>query len=229
MADAPASVVIIGAGLAGAKTAEALREQGYAGPVTLLGSESELPYERPPLSKGYLAGKAPFEDAVVHPQDVVRRARRRPTLASPRWSPCCRAATRSNSPTAPGSTTGHSSWPPAPSRGACRSRAQTRHSPCAPTPTRTPCGRHSARTSVWSSSAAGGSASRSRQRRATRAPMSPCWSRPSYRCSASWDARWRAVFADLHRDHGVDLRLGVLPRAHRFGPRSSCGRHRDSR
>jgi 3-phenylpropionate/trans-cinnamate dioxygenase ferredoxin reductase subunit len=69
MAGTPSSVVIVGAGLAGAKTAEALREQGYAGPVTLVGSESELPYERPPLSKGYLAGKAPFEDAVVHPQD----------------------------------------------------------------------------------------------------------------------------------------------------------------
>ena len=70
MADsAPDSVVIVGGGLAGAKTAEALREQGYAGPVTLLAGEGELPYERPPLSKGYLAGKDEFEKAVVHPQE----------------------------------------------------------------------------------------------------------------------------------------------------------------
>ncbi len=65
----PSSVVIVGGGLAGAKTAEALRDQGYAGPVTLFAREDELPYERPPLSKAYLAGKAEFGDAVVHPEE----------------------------------------------------------------------------------------------------------------------------------------------------------------
>jgi NADPH-dependent 2,4-dienoyl-CoA reductase/sulfur reductase-like enzyme len=69
MAEGPESVVIVGGGLAGAKTAEALREQGYAGPVTLLAAEDELPYERPPLSKGYLMGKDEFEKAVVHPEE----------------------------------------------------------------------------------------------------------------------------------------------------------------
>jgi 3-phenylpropionate/trans-cinnamate dioxygenase ferredoxin reductase subunit len=68
MSDSPESVVIVGAGLAGAKAAEALRDRGYAGPITLIGDESELPYERPPLSKGYLAGKAAFDSAVVHPE-----------------------------------------------------------------------------------------------------------------------------------------------------------------
>src|SRR5581483_7090266 len=63
------SVVIIGGGLAGAKTAEALRERGFEGTVVLAASEHRLPYERPPLSKGYLAGSAPFEEAVVHPAD----------------------------------------------------------------------------------------------------------------------------------------------------------------
>jgi NADPH-dependent 2,4-dienoyl-CoA reductase/sulfur reductase-like enzyme len=62
------NVVIVGGGLAGAKTAEALRDKGFGGPITLISAESELPYERPPLSKGYLAGDAKFEDAVVHPQ-----------------------------------------------------------------------------------------------------------------------------------------------------------------
>ena len=69
MAQTPSSVVIVGGGLAGAKTAEALRSQGYDGPVTLIGAERHLPYERPPLSKDYLAGKAEFADAIVHPAD----------------------------------------------------------------------------------------------------------------------------------------------------------------
>ncbi|MFD9870232.1 NAD(P)/FAD-dependent oxidoreductase [Streptomyces niveus] len=59
--------VIVGAGLAGAKAAEALREEGFDGPIALLGEESERPYERPPLSKGYLQGKDERETAFVHP------------------------------------------------------------------------------------------------------------------------------------------------------------------
>lgn len=63
----PEKVVIIGGGLAGAKTAEALREKGFEGSVTLVAAEDHLPYERPPMSKDYLAGKGNFNDAVVHP------------------------------------------------------------------------------------------------------------------------------------------------------------------
>ncbi len=58
--------VIIGASLAGAKAAETLREEGFAGHIVLLGSELELPYERPPLSKGYLLGKADKASIYVH-------------------------------------------------------------------------------------------------------------------------------------------------------------------
>jgi 3-phenylpropionate/trans-cinnamate dioxygenase ferredoxin reductase subunit len=58
--------VIVGAALAGAKAAEALREEGFDGRVVLIGSEDELPYERPPLSKEYLRGEAPREKARVH-------------------------------------------------------------------------------------------------------------------------------------------------------------------
>src|SRR5688500_8962065 len=46
-----ACMVIVGAGEAGARAALALREAGYSGPVTLIGEEPHLPYERPPLSK----------------------------------------------------------------------------------------------------------------------------------------------------------------------------------
>src|SRR5688500_1704731 len=60
--------VIVGAGLAGAKAAEALRDEGFDGRVVLLGDEPEQPYERPPLSKDYLRGESPREKAHVHPE-----------------------------------------------------------------------------------------------------------------------------------------------------------------
>jgi len=60
--------VIVGAGLAGAKAAQALREQGYDGELILFGDEQLPPYERPPLSKSYLMGASPWEEALVHPE-----------------------------------------------------------------------------------------------------------------------------------------------------------------
>jgi 3-phenylpropionate/trans-cinnamate dioxygenase ferredoxin reductase component len=59
--------VIAGASLAGAKAAETLRAGGFGGPVILIGAEQERPYERPPLSKDYLLGKADRESIYVHP------------------------------------------------------------------------------------------------------------------------------------------------------------------
>jgi 3-phenylpropionate/trans-cinnamate dioxygenase ferredoxin reductase component len=58
--------VIVGAGLAGAKAAEALREEGFDGRIVLVGAEPSPPYERPPLSKSYLVGDSTAEDARVH-------------------------------------------------------------------------------------------------------------------------------------------------------------------
>src|SRR5690242_11856796 len=58
--------VIAGAGLAGAKAAETLREEGFDGRVVLIGSEAERPYERPPLSKDYLLGGVGREKVYVH-------------------------------------------------------------------------------------------------------------------------------------------------------------------
>lgn len=59
--------VVVGAGLAGAKAAQTLREEGYEGPVLLLGAEPHRPYERPPLSKEYLQGASEREKVFVHP------------------------------------------------------------------------------------------------------------------------------------------------------------------
>jgi 3-phenylpropionate/trans-cinnamate dioxygenase ferredoxin reductase subunit len=58
--------VIVGAGLAGAKAAETLRDEGFGGPIVLIGDEDEHPYERPPLSKDYLMGKAERDSVFVH-------------------------------------------------------------------------------------------------------------------------------------------------------------------
>lgn len=58
-------VLIVGAGHAGAQAAIALRQNKFAGSIGLLGDEPELPYERPPLSKEYLAGDKPFERLLI--------------------------------------------------------------------------------------------------------------------------------------------------------------------
>jgi 3-phenylpropionate/trans-cinnamate dioxygenase ferredoxin reductase subunit len=58
--------VIVGGGLAGAKAAETLRDEGFDGRVVIVGAESQLPYERPPLSKSYLGGESTLAEAQVH-------------------------------------------------------------------------------------------------------------------------------------------------------------------
>ena len=63
------SVAVVGGGLAAAKAVEALRDGGFGGRVVLFSAERHLPYERPPLSKGYLLGNDPLEQAFVHPQE----------------------------------------------------------------------------------------------------------------------------------------------------------------
>jgi NADPH-dependent 2,4-dienoyl-CoA reductase/sulfur reductase-like enzyme len=61
--------VIVGASLAGAKAAETLRDEGFDGEIVLIGSEHDRPYERPPLSKGYLLGNDERDSVYVHPAD----------------------------------------------------------------------------------------------------------------------------------------------------------------
>lgn len=60
------TLAIIGGGLAGATAAAELRERGYDGPVVLYAAERHLPYERPPLSKGFLLGRDPLDSMYVH-------------------------------------------------------------------------------------------------------------------------------------------------------------------
>jgi len=80
----PGHVVVVGAGLAGLRTIEDLRGRGYAGPVTLVGAEPRLPYDRPPLSKKLMTGA--LDDTTLRPdldslQVEVRLAERAVALA----------------------------------------------------------------------------------------------------------------------------------------------------
>lgn len=63
----PGTVVIVGAGLAGARCAETLRSEGFEGEVVLVGDEPHAPYERPALSKEFLAGKKSLEELALRP------------------------------------------------------------------------------------------------------------------------------------------------------------------
>ena len=65
-----ADVVIVGAGHGGAQAALALRQHGFEGTILIVGREPEPPYERPPLSKEYLAREKPFERLLLRPAQV---------------------------------------------------------------------------------------------------------------------------------------------------------------
>jgi 3-phenylpropionate/trans-cinnamate dioxygenase ferredoxin reductase subunit len=68
-----ADFVVLGAGLCGASAAIALRKYSVDARITLIGDESEAPYERPPLSKGYLRGEQPFEKLLFRPPEFYAR------------------------------------------------------------------------------------------------------------------------------------------------------------
>ncbi|HEY6089767.1 MAG TPA: FAD-dependent oxidoreductase [Gemmatimonadaceae bacterium] len=69
----PTSVFIVGASAAGIACAEMLRREGYRGPITLADRDPDAPYDRPNLSKDYLAGNAPEEWLPLHPRDFFEK------------------------------------------------------------------------------------------------------------------------------------------------------------
>ncbi|KQR81239.1 NAD(P)/FAD-dependent oxidoreductase [Sphingomonas sp. Leaf343] len=82
-------ILIVGAGHAGAQAAIALRQRKFVGSIAILGEEPELPYERPPLSKDYLAGDKPFDRLLIRPaafwveRDVTMLTGRRVVAVDP--------------------------------------------------------------------------------------------------------------------------------------------------
>ncbi|MDI1480283.1 FAD-dependent oxidoreductase [Polyangium sp. y55x31] len=69
----PSSVLVVGASAAGLSVAEALRREGFAGRVTLLGAERHLPYDRPPLSKKVLSGAFKPEQTLLRPESALAK------------------------------------------------------------------------------------------------------------------------------------------------------------
>ena len=115
--DARQTFVVVGGGLAAGKAVGTLRDEGFAGRIVLFGNEPHLPYERPPLSKGYLMGteQVPY----VHHPGVVRRPRRRPPPRGHRH--LGRPGAHGRSPPGPTSSrTTRCSWPPARAPVPCR-------------------------------------------------------------------------------------------------------------
>ena len=74
MANGTRRAVIVGAGVAGAEAVIALRRQGFAGEITMIGEERHAPYQRPPLSKSYLSGEASTESLYVKPKHEYQKA-----------------------------------------------------------------------------------------------------------------------------------------------------------
>lgn len=86
------TIVIVGAGLAGAKAAEALRKEGFDGRVRLLGAEPHRPYLRPPLSKEHLRGEGDPAKVFVHPEEwyAEQRVELEPSTAVRAMDPAAR-------------------------------------------------------------------------------------------------------------------------------------------
>ncbi|CAN5834021.1 hypothetical protein BH18ACT11_BH18ACT11_04420 [soil metagenome] len=81
----PETLVIVGASLAGGSAAATLRQEGFDGRVILVGAEPQPPYERPPLSKEYLRGESPFENALLQTADFYGEHGIEPHFESPEY------------------------------------------------------------------------------------------------------------------------------------------------
>jgi 3-phenylpropionate/trans-cinnamate dioxygenase ferredoxin reductase subunit len=88
-----AGVIVVGSGQGGFQVAASLRDEGYEGPVTLIGDEPGLPYQRPPLSKSFLAGKAQAQQIELRPASFYAE-RKISVLAAQRVTGIHRSARR---------------------------------------------------------------------------------------------------------------------------------------
>ena len=145
---APSSVLIVGAGLAGARCAETLRAAGFAGRLVLVGDELLAPYERPALSKEYLAGTKPESELLLRAPSSW--AEREIDLSSDSGSSTSTRSSGARQLRAGRSSAGtSSSWRPAPGRDSCRSRCRRVSTHCGRLSTRGCSARPSSRVPTW--------------------------------------------------------------------------------
>ena len=125
-------IVIVGGGLAAARVARAFRDAGGEGSVSILSADTDPPYNRPPLSKGFLRGEMEADAVFVEPAETYAELEHRPATRLRGDGRATRARRRSRSPTAARSpTTGSCSHP-----ARCRvrsARPARRSTACTPT------------------------------------------------------------------------------------------------
>ena len=202
--------MIVGASLAGAKAAEELRERGFDGRVVLIGSESERPYERPPLTKDYLRGESEREKAYVHDEGFYEQheIELRPASTVTAIDPASsrgHARRRSRARLRPAAADA-----PAPSRGGYRSRARSwmASTTCARSPTATRCASVSRRGGHVVVVGAGWIGSEVRRLRTPARPRGDGGRSAGAAQRADLRRRDRRVLPRRARQHGVELVLG---------------------
>lgn len=204
------TTVIVGGGLAGAMTAAALRERHYDGDIVLLGAEDRLPYERPPLSKDYLAGKKSPDAFTVHDTKWYRdnRVDLRPGSTVEHVDPAAKTVILQDGSTlsydtlvlATGSSSRHLDLPGSQVRGVHHLRTlDDADSLSAAIGT-------ARRLAVVGGGWIGLEVAATARERGARVTVVEAAALPLQHVLGSEVAQ---VFADLHREHGVDLRTGV--------------------
>ena len=199
-------VLVVGAGLAGARCAEALRAGGYEGRVTLVGEEPRPPYERPALSKDLLVGTKAPESLALRPDGHWRE--HGIDVLPGRESPESTHARVPRSRTAGDAGVARLVLATGGGRGRCHD-LPAGCTFCARSPMRSRSVGSSAPDGGLPSSAPASSAARSRPRHLRWERMSPSSRRPTVPLERVLGPEAGLLIADRYRDQGVELRLGA--------------------
>ena len=219
----PGTVVIVGAGLAGARCAETLRAEGYDGEVVLVGEEPYAPYERPALSKGFLTGKRDLAEMALHPPSFWsgKRIDLRLNTRVVAIDRQARTATTAEGAELAGT---RSSWQPAPERNDCSSPLPGRR-PRAADRVRRAALRDQlvpgSRLVVLGGGFVGAEVASTASELGVSVTMASTGLAPFARPLGPEIGR---LLAHRYRRHGIDLRLGTAPPASAPVPRSGWQR-----
>ncbi|GAC50081.1 NAD(P)/FAD-dependent oxidoreductase [Gordonia aichiensis] len=204
------TIAIVGGGLAGAKAAEALREHDFDGDVVIFGVENELPYERPPLSKEFMQGKQDLPEFTVHDTDwyLDQRVEFRPGTRIDKVDAAAKTVTLPDGSTltydklllATGSSSRHIDLPGAEASGVHYLRTIDDARAIRDVLT------EGTRLAIVGAGWIGMEVAASARERGVEVTIAESAKLPLLRALGPEVAQ---VFADLHREHGVDLRTEV--------------------